>query len=360
MKKFNLTNLLYNLPVLLVIFAAIFTMSGPTAAIAITAAMLVLNEMAPRPKGVARNEVLKQLFSADLQETLFPDNTFYAGARSDAAGVDVDNIEIPQDENGETIVHENPTRLPLDQNTEEDTKKEYKAKLLVTAPTVITYNNQLLVSYDKRAAKLRKHQNSLLTKLANNIAYDWSPSVEASIGLTTGVNRPASAPGASGNRKKVTENNIIDAMLKFDGNDIPDGMGRKMLVPVALWPEIMAIRKAYASGTQQSNELLATGAVFELFGFQVYKRSRTQIFTEAALPVKKAPGAAAAATDNQAILFWHDDFVRYVKGSVKVALDPYDKPELAHGRSMNALIRGGGTIGRNDQKGVYALVEDNA
>lgn len=313
------------------------------------------------PNGVLRSEVVKKLFSDDLQGALYPSNVFFAGAQSDSAGVDQDTIEIPQDEDGDVETVVNPTKLPLQASTEEDKKKSYSADLLVTKPTVVTLNNELLTTYDKRAAKLRKHRNSLETQMAERILYGWSPSEASQIKQTTGTtNRTASAPGATGNRKRAIENDFIDMMMLFDKQDIPRDMKRKMLVPAELLPDLLAIRKAYASGTDKSNELLASGAIFELFTFQVYVRSRSQIYTEAAQPVAKAFGAATVTTDNQSILFWHDDFVRYIKGTVNVAMDTYNKPELAHGRAMNALVRGGSTISRLSQKGVAVLVEDNA
>lgn len=305
------------------------------------------------------SEVLKKMFSDDLQKGLYPDNSFYNGAQSDAAAVDQDTIEVPQDEDGEAEVVVNPTQLPLPISTEEDKKKTYGADLLVTKPTVVTYNNQLLVSYDKRAAKLWKHQQTLDRQIAERILNAWGPAEAAFIRQTTGTaTRAASAPGATGVRKVALEADFMWAMTLFNSLNIPKD-GRRVVVPSTMLEDILAIKKSWGQGTDQNNETLSKGAATRIFGFEVFERSSTLAYTEAGTPVKKAIGAAPAATDNVAAVFYHLRHVRYIKGAIKVNMDPYEKPELAGGMSMNALVRGGGMISRISEKGVAALVEDN-
>ncbi len=362
-KKLNVVNLVYTLLMATMFAVCLVPMFGlmgliPAVGIIVYAAISSANVF---EGGEARNEVLKQLFTADLQEALYPDNSFHAGAQTDTAGVDTEKIIIPQDEDGEVETEVNPTILPLPAHISEDKRKEYSADLLITRPEIITYNNQLLTTYDKRAAKLRKHQNSLEKQMAERILYGWNPTLESKIFLSTGAGtQKASAPGATGLRKIYTEGDFEGVKVEFDALDVPIDERRKMLVPAHLLPMLVKIKKEYGGGTDSNNQLLAKGAVMEFFSFQVFVRSKGQIYTEAISPSKKALGSVPAATDNQSILFWHDSFVRKVKGTTKVAMDPYDVPGLAHGRSFNALVRGGGTTSRLSEIGVAVLVEDNA
>jgi hypothetical protein len=306
------------------------------------------------------SEVVRRLFTSDLQKVLFPDNSFYAGAQSDTAGIDVDEVEIPQDEDGEAEVVVNPTQLPLPIGIEEDKKKTYGADLLVTLPTVVTYNNQLLVSYDKRAAKLWKHQMSLERQIAERIMNGWGATKAEFIRQTTGsTTRPAAAPGATGVRKKVAEEDFRWAQFMFDKLDIPDDGGRRVVIPAGFKQDVIDIMKAYGQGTDKNNTLLAKGAIGNIFGFDVFVRSTTQVYTEAGLPVKKAIGAAPAETDNLAGIFFHTRMVRYIKGAVQVWMDPAPRGEYAGGIGLNCGIRGGSTISRLSEKGALALVEDN-
>jgi hypothetical protein len=61
-------------------------------------------------------------------------------------------------------------------------------------------------------------------------------------------------------------------------------------------------------------------------------------------------------TDNLAILAWADNYVRRAEGAIKMYAD-IDNP-LYLGSIFNGSVRTGGTAGRTDQKGVYALVQE--
>ena len=159
------------------------------------------------------NEALKVLISSDVQKALFPNNSFYEGCQSDPAGIDAENVTIPQDETGTSPVLVNPTKLPLESYMEEDTKKVYQADFLITRPQPISWNNALLTSYDKRAAKIYKHTNSLGTALADRFIFGWTPSLATNIKSATGVpTRAATAPGATGTRKITIEQDYINLM----------------------------------------------------------------------------------------------------------------------------------------------------
>jgi hypothetical protein len=305
------------------------------------------------------NEALKVLISSDVQKALFPNNSFYEGCQSDAAGIDVDTITIPQDETGSAEVLVNPTKLPLESFMEEDTKKTYSADFLITRPQPISWNNALLTSYDKRAAKTYKHTNSLLTMLANRIMYGWAPTVSGNIKQTSGTaTRAATAPGATGTRKVSVEADWIAMMTLFNYWNVPQE-GRRVVIPPPFLEDVIAIKKSYGTGTDSNNALFAQpinpGPIARIFTFDVYLRSGTTSFDNAG--AKKAVGAAGATTDNLSAIFYHPMHVRYVKGTPEVFMDPYKKPELGGGVGMNVAIRGGGTISRNSQIGVAALIE---
>jgi len=356
----QLLNFFYNLVMIFILAAVLFAFFGPGLALFIAVVLFAYQFIPGKDAFVgARAEVLKKLFSSDLQKKLFPDNSFYAGTQQDQAAIDCETIEIPHDEDGEAEVVVNPTQLPLPISIEEDKKKEYGADLLVTKPTMVTYNNQLLVSYDKRAAKLDKHLKSLDRQLAERILYGWSPTLGAFLRQTTGAGtRAATAPGATGTRKVAIEADFLWAFTLFNTLNIPME-GRRVVVPPTMYEDILAIHKAYGQGTDKNNELLAKGALAKIFSFDVFMRSKTQVYTEAATPVKKAIGAATATTDNVAGIFYHTRMVRHIKGDVQVWMDPAPRGEYAGGIGMNAGLRGGGTMSRLSEIGVAALVEDN-
>ncbi len=301
------------------------------------------------------NEVFRRIFSSDLQGQLFPDNSFYAGCKSDDAAIDAENIEIPQDENGAAQVIVDPTKFPLEMRTEEDSKKTYGANLLVTIPEVITYNNQLLTSYDKRKAKLDKHRMSLEDQIADRTMFGWANSVAGLKFATTGAATRVNEAFAGGNLKRIaTEADILKVLRAWRFSNLPSTGGRCVCTP-DIYEDLLAIKKAYGSGTDSNNKLLADGAVDKLFNFDIYVRSKTTKYSAAG--AKKAIGAAGAATDSYSAIFYHPQFVRYVKGQVLVNMDPAPRPDLAGGISMNAMVRSGGSSGRNSELGVITLYQ---
>lgn len=350
--------LIYNLIISLLIGLIAFSVLGADPFIA--AAVVFAFGLIPRyvPKGALRDEVLTTIFSSDLQEKLFPDNSFYKGAQVDTGvAEDADKVEVPQDEDGEADYVENPKKYPLEVVTEEDTKKSYTTVLHATKPQLVTDLNQAIVSYDKRAAKLRKHVKTLNTKIADRIMYEWGPTKSDYIRQTTGnTTRAAKAPGATGNRKRVAKEDVFFFFSLFNDLDVPTE-GRRLVIPAYMYEDLLLIDEFINSEKLKMRGDLGAGQIGEILGFRVYMRSKTTVYTEASTPVKKAPGAATAETDNQSALFFHPDFVRYAEGMAKVYINPDQGQYL--GTTMNAKVRGGGMISRLSEIGVGVLVEDN-
>lgn len=359
-RSFNLTNFLYTLVVCLFISAIGVPLFGPSV-YAASGAVLIYSLMPVQlhVDGVLRNEVIKKAFTSDLQEKLWPDTTFFSSAQSDSnIGLDVEEIEIPQDEDGEARTVVNPTKFPLETYTEEDKKKTYRADLIATEPQLVTDLNQALVSYDKRAAKLRKHENTLKKELAVRILNGWSPTKGDFIRQTTGsTSRAAHAPGATGNRKRITKADILYFFTMFNDLNIPLE-GRRAYFPAHMFEDLLLIEEFVRADARGVNNIISNGAVGKILTFDIFLGGLAQVYTEDSTPVKKAIGAAAATTDNLSALFFYDKAVRYCKGNVKVYINP-DRGEYLGG-TMNAAIRGGGTISRLSEIGVGALVEDNA
>lgn len=355
----TLTNLLYNLLISMFIMAFASAFLMPTGAL-ITGLIFFLLGFLPVPSvtGVANEEVIRRIFSKDLQDMLFPPNEFYSSAQVDEGiTTDAKIIEIPQDENGEADYIVNPKKLPLEVVTEDDTKKTYESDHIVTKPQLITNLNQALVSYDKRAAKLRKHANTINTQAANRIANAWGPTKGDYIRQTTSADtRPATLTGATGTRKRISKADWLWAFSAMNDLNIPQE-GRRVLIPTYMYEDLLYIDDFIDADKLKAQGRLEAGQIGSVLGFSIFMRPQTVVYTEDATPVKKAIGAAVAATDNQAAIFFHNSFVRWAKGIVKAYIDPEDGKWL--GGTLNAEVRSGGTIGRNSELGVLALVEDN-
>ena len=354
--KINFSSILFNLIMLTAIFGVIQPTLGSAAALT-TVSLLTAFSLIPRsgmPAHTLHNEVLRQLFQSTVQEKLFPDNTFYALGQADQAALDVETVIIPQDEDGSVEVIENPISK-LESMPEEDKRKDYAVTTFQTRPTIVGIDNQLLVSYDKMAAKQRKHVNSLNTRVADRIQRDWQATIAGRKMFTSGVNRKGSAPGAIGNRKALSVEDLLEVMTRFNEDNVPEGMRCALLTP-RLYADLLAIEKVLSYNNRGVADVIAKGAVRELFGLQIFVRNANVLYTNDATPVLKPIAALPAGDDNASALFFHGDFVRYAKGTVEVAMDT-QRAAGEVGRRLDCKVRSGGAISRLSEIGVFTLIE---
>lgn len=302
------------------------------------------------------SEVLKTLFSNDFQANLFPNNEFYKSSKVDAGvAVDCKNVEVPQ-HGSKPGGGKNPTSFPLSVNQREDGKETYAVHLYYTNPEHIEDENEAILSYSKRMEHLQEHVSQINTDYANDLAYAWAQTDGNRILRTSGSSTTALAAGATGNRKAIQRDDIVDIYTLMGEDDIPVSDGRAiMLVPPLLYGQLLKINDFIDYNKIGNTDALRRGVLGRLLDFQVMMRSSATIYDNTGTPVPKAPGAASAADDNLAIQFWHPAYVRRAEGQVKVYAE-YDKPEYL-GSVFNAKVRGGGMISRKDKKGVYSLVQ---
>lgn len=300
-------------------------------------------------------ELIITLFSADLQKNLYPANEFYKNSKLDA-GVDINclTIQIPQ-AGALPAVIKNPQTLPIPARIRQDDITSYAVDMYATEPDVVTDVNQAVLSYNKRAAILEDHQNVLNTRIADELAFLWGPTLAANILRTTGTgNTGTLLTGATGLRKEITYQDIINAATLMDRMNVPDDGNRRVLLTADQIGEIKKIDQFRDYDKSGMTGQLASGAVGLIQGFQIFKRSRGLAYNVGAT-AKKAVGSVVATTDNQAALFWHPSFVRRAEGNVQVY---YEAKKVGYqGDMFNAALRGGGCIARLDQVGVVALVQ---
>ena len=299
-------------------------------------------------------EVLTTVFGRDIQRNIYPDSSFYKGARKDS-GVDVSasSIEIPQSGPKPTVI-KNPSVFPLTVETIVGDKKNYTLDLIATLPTHVEDLTQALVSYDKRQEILFDHNMTLEEGVASSIALAWSPlaaNAATNIIRTTGANKTATAPAATGTRKKITLADFINAFTVFNNWNIPQA-GRRVVMTGNMFADLLQIPE-FQSWDKMGRVVLPTGSLGQILGFDIYVRSILPAYSTALAP--KAIGAAGATTDHEMALFFHTSYVRYAEGNVKVYMKQ-DEP-LWLGSLMNAAVRAGGVVPRSDLKGVLALVE---
>lgn len=295
------------------------------------------------------------VFAKEIEGNLFPDNEFYKQSKDDSAWVDGTIVRLPQ-AGAKPNVEVNRTTLPAPITKREDTAEEYSLVEFTSDPSLITDTEELEVSYAKRQSILTEHVDTINTKVADRFSNIWLPTLSDNMVRTSGGSVVATAPGATGNRKAITDNDLIDAVTLLDRMDvIGDRFG---LIPASMYAQLLKIDKFVDYHKRGLVDLIAKGLIGEIYGIKLYKRSYAGLYDNTGTPVKKAFGAAAATSDNEALMIWSKNSIRRAEGSVKVFMNE-GKAEY-YGSIFSALVNAGGRMARTDEKGVVSIIQAHA
>jgi hypothetical protein len=232
---------------------------------------------------------------------------------------------------------------------------QYDMNDYTSDPKLITNLEQKQLSYDKMDSELRLMTKNINQGVALDILYGWRPELADSILESTGSAKPSALPGTTGNRLTFAYNDIVDAGLLLDNQDV-DSEGRKMLVSATAYAHFLKdpdIKGAFNVKVADAS----TGKLGEINGFEIYKRSRALVTSDA--KVVRLPRAVPAATDSDTIFFWHPDYVGRSVGNVDVLADAAPRPEY-FGRVISSQIQAGGSKVFQTQEGVGAIRAKNA
>ncbi len=297
----------------------------------------------------------QDIWVKDIQGNIFPENSFMAQSLNDDEFVDKDFVKLSH-AGVKPGTRRNATTYPATINTRVDSITEYQLDNFEVLPIMVQDYKEVMVSYNKRQSVMMESMEQLQTDIANFMAWRWMPTVATNIIRTTGNNRPASAPSATGTRKMVTRADFRRMQELFNKHNIPQA-DRFSLLTAEMYSDLIG-DDVVLSRDYMNNPNLQTGVIDKLYGINIMMRSDA-IVCDAAAAVKtpsisNAP-VLGAATDNAAALFWHKNFVRRAKGSVKVFVNE-DVAEY-YGTVISSSARASGSKARADQRGVYALVE---
>jgi hypothetical protein len=305
--------------------------------------------------------LIKEIWVADVQEALNRNADFLPYSIDDSAYVAFGTVHIPQSGSNPSVV-KNPATFPLQINERTDTDRTYSLDQFALEPTLITNLDELQISYDKRQSVLGQQISTLTQRIGDEVAIKWTATGATNlIGTTGAAVATALAPGATGTRKAVTLADIASLASKLDKDNVPRG-NRKLLMSTDMFWELFAISdviRASYNGFQNQGNVLQTGTVAQLYGFDIMMRPVVSVFANSATS-PKAFGAATATTDNLACIAFHSTTVRRALGSMTPLYNAGSNgnglPEYL-GSIFNMEVMLGAAIGRADMKGVAALVQ---
>ena len=299
-------------------------------------------------------ELLKRQFLSEIQPLLFKNNDWLSRSKNDDAFVNANTVELPHS-GTLTGAGVNPSSFPLTIEKRTDVATNYDLDVVHSFPTHLEIDEALTVAYDKRASILDQHAKEIMQRVGSLALYAWAGGANA-FTPTTGSSRAAAGASQTGNRKAVTKADILAIRKRFFADDIVGGQGGVQGIAVitpSMYSDLLAISE-FVDGEKYGRSNIPDGVISRAFGFDFYIRSSVVVTNNS--DALKAEGAAAAATDQDAGVWYSPDFVRKAKSGIQILLDE-NKPEFL-GSLMNARCRFGSAPVRNDNKGVYLMFED--
>lgn len=298
--------------------------------------------------------IQKEIWMAAIVEGLFANNSFLSKAYNADEYVNAGkSVHIPN-AGAPSNVEKNRVTKPAQVKTRTDVDLVFPLEEYTTDPVYISHAETVELSYNKRESVLKQDKQKLQDAVSLDFIQKWSPAAAYTI-LTTGDAVSAHTPSATGNRKAFTKDDVRAAMVKFNEQDIPQE-GRYILVDAVMHAQLLNSLTAQENAAFLASADVQNGVVGHLYSFSIMMRSRVALYTAAKVP--KSWSATAAATDVAAALAWHEGSVCRALGEVN-AFENEGDPTY-YGDIYSFLVRAGGRIIRNDNKGVLAILQDTA
>lgn len=290
-----------------------------------------------------------EMWQPIVKEHLFKSNEFLATmTNADEYVVGGAIVHIPQS-GGPSGAEKNRTILPATVERGIDTDVTYPLDKYTTNPRLIDNADQVELSYDKMSSIISEDTQNIMELAGDNILYDVSKLCPATSKLpTTGVAAAATIDGATGNRKIFTEADIRAARTLLNKQNVPKN-DRFMVLDEDAIDQLMADEKLKYAFQQTVN--IAEGTLPKLYGFQLISRSSVLAVDDS--QVIKVPGAATAATDAGAAIFYQKQAVERALGTINVFEQA--KAPTYYGDIISFLLRVGSRSCRADNKG-YGMI----
>lgn len=364
-KTFKPINFLYMVAVTFLLASLIVTPSLAVLAGSAAVAFIGGTAFSFMPNNGLLMAIQTEIWENTIEEELFKNNAFLQHSVNVGDSV-INNrvVHIPQSGGSGNVVKNRGT-LPATVRQRTDTDVIYVLDEYTTDPVHIKHADTVELSYDKVASVLREDVDKISEEVAEEILYSWLHSgahgtyaatafpagnILTTTGADTGV---ASAPSATGARKKYAETDLQRMQTKFRlAKRWFENRMFCLLDPVALadiFPADSIVTKTAMQNVTEEER--RNGVIYKLQGWNIMARSTVARVNGAGTVL--APGAAGAATDDGAALFWYDQAVEHALGAVEAFEDL--KNPLYYGDIYSFLVRMGGRARRAGYDGIALL-----
>ncbi|WP_234111771.1 hypothetical protein [Chryseobacterium sp. R2A-55] len=275
-------------------------------------------------------------------------------------------VYIPQAGAAPSVV-KNRTNLPAVAVQRGDTVVFYALDVYSTDPTLITWAENMEISYAKTDSILGDHTNVLVETIGDDMLFNWvrgfkpvagggstvqylpvANQIKTS-GAATAVNV---VDGQTGTRKAAHYKNWQTAQATMNKQNVSKE-GRYTMLESNMLQEFVDSLSQNQMAAFQGSVDLKNGVVGSFAGFTFLERSSVLAFDATNQPI--LPGQALAGTDNLGALCWQKDSVAKSLGDTELFQRPNDP--LYYGDIYSGLVKTGGRCRREDWKGVLAIVQ---
>lgn len=300
----------------------------------------------------------KELWISEIQDQLYANFELLKTISTDHTPYMIKNglyrkIYIPNAGSSGSVVIDGNS-YPAAVSNRVDTSVEYSLNKFETLPTLVSREDLESVAYDKINSVTKQMVGDLGEATMYTTFSNWYiGKVTGKYVETTGSGVTASAPGATGTRKSLTAQDVINAKKILDKQSVPP-TGRVLLLSSEMSAQLLSdialvsknITLVDNDGLMMYNQLL--------YGFKVIEMPYV-IYADSGATSRGYMGVTGT-TDLEISLAYHPNFVGVAK----------DEPYLFGGEKEDATYYGyilssqafcGGKYTRTDLKGVVPIIQ---
>ncbi|WP_046245013.1 phage capsid protein [Hymenobacter terrenus] len=269
----------------------------------------------------------KEVWIADIQETLTQDAAFLTTMSDWTEFVDNEFINIPQ-AGAIGGSEKNTTTFPLTVAKRTDSVQQIKMDLYNTPAVLISEIESYQLSYNKRQSVMGQHVRQMVEFAGNTILQNVAP---------TDAAHQVSITGA------LTYEDVLAAAKILDKDNVQK-FDRTLVLDTDMYYELLNDDKVIRLGWNQA--AIEEGKILKVAGFSIYQRP-----------------SVATLSGQVASVGYQKTAVGYGKGAVDIMSDSGDNGlgnPLYLGAILTGIMKLGAGKARTDSKGTVALVRLNA
>jgi len=318
--------------------------------------VLAVASFIPMPSGVAFMAIQKEIWIKDVVENLYKRNPFLMFANNaDEYVLQGKVLHIPN-AGSQSNATRNRSSLPATVQVRSETDITFSLDEFTTDPVLIADTEKVELSFDKRRSVIGNHIDYLAQLVGDWMLYNWAPVTSTGfVKTTTGGTSPAYLTNATGVRKLITMADVKQMKKLMDAQNIPTA-DRYCLLDAYMYDQFtdLLTNTQYTDFSKYFDA--ENGIAGKLFGFTFLEPRASVLRYNVGRTALLVPGAAGAATDQAAGIFWQKDSVIKAVGETKI-FDHVDDPTY-YGDLISALVRAGGRAHRNDGYGIFILAQE--